>query len=63
MLLALILGTIAFRLRQLRGEIFALLTLAIPFILAAVVRLSRTIDGGQGVGIPVPSYPDMISPF
>jgi branched-chain amino acid transport system permease protein len=63
MLLALILGTIAFRLRQLRGEIFALLTLAIPFILAAVVRLSRTIDGGQGVGIPVPSYPDMIGPF
>jgi len=63
MLLGLILGTIAFRLRKLRGEIFALLTLAIPFILVAVVRLSRTIDGGQGVGIPVPSYPDFLRPF
>lgn len=63
MLLGLFLGTIAFRLRKLRGEIFALLTLAIPFILAAVVRLSRTIDGGQGVGIPVPSYPDVLRAF
>ena len=63
MLLGLILGTIAFRLRKLRGEIFALLTLAIPFILAAVVRLTRAIDGGQGVGIPVPSFPDFLRPF
>lgn len=63
MMLALVLGIIAFRLRKLRGEIFALLTLAIPFILVSVVRLSSTIDGGQGVGIPVPSYPDFLSPF
>ncbi len=62
-LLALGLGFVAFRLRSLRGEIFALLTLAIPFILAAVARLSPAIDGGQGIVIPVPSYPDFLSPF
>ena len=32
--LALVIGALAFRLRSLRGEIFALLTLAVPFILA-----------------------------
>ncbi len=63
MALALFLGTIAFRLRKLRGEIFALLTLAIPFILSAIVRLNRGIDGGQGVNIPVPDYPDFLRPF
>src|SRR6185503_8153768 len=45
-LLALLVGAVAFRLSSLRGEIFALLTLAVPFILAGVARISRTIDGG-----------------
>lgn len=63
MLLALGIGTIAFRLRSLRGEIFALLTLAIPFILAAVVRLSDTIDGGQGIVVPVPEFPEFLGSF
>ncbi len=63
MLLALGIGTIAFRLRSLRGEIFALLTLAVPFILAAVVRLSDTIDGGQGIIVPVPDYPEFLGSF
>jgi branched-chain amino acid transport system permease protein len=63
MLLALGIGTIAFRLRSLRGEIFALLTLAVPFILAAVVRLSDRIDGGQGIIVPVPDYPDFLGSF
>ena len=63
MVLALFLGMIAFRLRSLRGEIFALLTLAVPFILAAIVRLSGAIDGGQGVGIPVPDFPELLRPF
>lgn len=63
MLLALAVGTIAFRLRSLRGEIFALLTLAVPFILAAVVRLSDTIDGGQGIIVPVPEYPEFLGSF
>ena len=63
MLLALGIGTIAFRLRSLRGEIFALLTLAVPFILAAVVRLVDAIDGGQGIVVPVPLFPEVVAPF
>ncbi|HWL49558.1 MAG TPA: ATP-binding cassette domain-containing protein, partial [Acidimicrobiia bacterium] len=63
MVLGLAIGTIAFRLRSLRGEIFALLTLAIPFILASVARLSKAIDGGQGIVIPVPEAPAFLSQF
>ncbi|HJR87169.1 MAG TPA: ATP-binding cassette domain-containing protein, partial [Acidimicrobiia bacterium] len=63
LVLALVIGTIAFRLRSLRGEIFALLTLAIPFILAAIARVTDSIDGGQGIILPVPDYPDFFGPF
>lgn len=63
MALALAVGTVAFRLRSLRGEIFALLTLALPFILAAVARLSDVVDGGQGVILPVPKLPGFLSSF
>jgi ABC-type branched-subunit amino acid transport system ATPase component/ABC-type branched-subunit amino acid transport system permease subunit len=50
-------GGLAFRLRSLRGEIFALLTLAVPFILAALARINSTIDGGQGIILTVPPFP------
>lgn len=63
LILALAVGTVAFRLRSLRGEIFALLTLAVPFILAAGARISNRIDGGQGVIIPVPEYPGFLGSF
>jgi branched-chain amino acid transport system permease protein len=63
MLLGLAVGALAFRLRSLKGEIFALLTLAVPFILAAIVRLSDTIDGGQGIVVPVPGFPEPLAPF
>ncbi|HEU4749918.1 MAG TPA: branched-chain amino acid ABC transporter ATP-binding protein/permease [Acidimicrobiia bacterium] len=63
LILALFIGTIAFRLRSLRGEVFALLTLAIPFILAAVARVTDAIDGGQGIILPVPGYPGFLGPF
>ena len=63
MVLALIVGMVAFRLRSLRGEIFALLTLALPFILLAVARLSDAIDGGQGVIVPVPPVPSFLPTF
>jgi branched-chain amino acid transport system permease protein len=53
-LLALAIGAVAFRLRSLRGEIFALLTLAVPFIIAPLVRVSPALDGGQGVVVPIP---------
>jgi branched-chain amino acid transport system permease protein len=62
-LLALAIGGLAFRLRSLRGEIFALLTLAVPFILGALARTSRAIDGGQGIPLPVPSFPAQIGLF
>ena len=63
MLLGLGIGALAFRLSSLKGEIFALLTLAFPFILAGIVRLSDAIDGGQGVVVPVPSFPELLAPF
>jgi branched-chain amino acid transport system permease protein len=62
-LLALAIGGLAFRLRSLRGEIFALLTLAVPFILGALARTSRAIDGGQGIPLPVPAFPGQIGLF
>ena len=63
LVLALFIGTIAFRLRSLRGEVFALLTLAIPFILSAIARVTDAIDGGQGIILPVPAYPEFLGPF
>jgi branched-chain amino acid transport system permease protein len=63
LILAAVIGLLAFRLRSFRGEIFALLTLAVPFILAAVARVNSAIDGGQGVIVPVPTVPDFIGGF
>ncbi len=63
MLLGLGIGALAFRLSSLKGEIFALLTLAFPFILAGIVRLFDVIDGGQGVVVPVPVFPEYLGPF
>jgi branched-chain amino acid transport system permease protein len=62
-ILALAIGALAFRLRSLRGEIFALLTLAVPFILAALARIVPAIDGGQGIIVPTPDVPDFIGGF
>jgi branched-chain amino acid transport system permease protein len=61
--LAFVIGAVAFRLRSLRGEIFALLTLSIPFILAAIARLDQDIDGGQGTTLPTPRTPHWIGDF
>ncbi|MET7392619.1 branched-chain amino acid ABC transporter ATP-binding protein/permease [Dactylosporangium sp. NPDC005572] len=62
-LLALGIGAVAFRLGSLRGEIFALLTLAVPFILAAFARINRAVDGGQGTTLPLPEYPGFLGTF
>lgn len=62
-LLALGVGAVAFRLGSLRGEIFALLTLAVPFILAAFARINRSIDGGQGATVPIPELADTFGSF
>jgi branched-chain amino acid transport system permease protein len=56
-LLALGIGAVAFRLGSLRGEIFALLTLAVPFILSALARINSDIDGGQGTIVTPPEAP------
>jgi branched-chain amino acid transport system permease protein len=61
--LAALVGGLAFRLRSFRGEIFALLTLAVPFILSSLARLDESIDGGQGIIVPVPDFPEGIGRF
>ncbi|PYN95153.1 MAG: branched-chain amino acid ABC transporter permease [Candidatus Rokuibacteriota bacterium] len=51
-------GLVVFRVRGVRGELFALLTLAITFVLATIV-LNTPIDGGPGVflaAVPVPAW-------
>src|SRR5205814_9805999 len=56
-LLALGIGAIVFRLRRLRGELFALLTLAVTFVVATVI-LNTPIDGGGGIfmsAVPLPA--------
>lgn len=59
-------GAIAFRLRRLRGELFALLTLAFTFVIATIV-LNTPIDGGPGVylsGVAIPKlFPSPSSTF
>ena len=60
---ALAIGWLAFRLRSLRGEIFALLTLAVPFMLAPLARVSPLIDGGQGVRVPIPEQTELVGGF
>jgi len=58
-LTGLLLGLVVFRVRRLTGEIFALTTLAIAFVLASVARLSTLIDGGTGIfmtGTPLPEF-------
>ena len=55
-LLGLALGAVVFRVRAVRGELFALLTLAVTFVVATLV-LNTRIDGGPGIslaGVAVP---------
>ena len=50
-------GAVAFRVRGVRGELFALLTLAVTFVVATIVG-NTPIDGGPGVylnAVPVPA--------
>ncbi len=50
------LGAVVFRVKGVRGELFALLTLAITFVIGTIV-VNTPIDGGNGVplsGVPVP---------
>jgi branched-chain amino acid transport system permease protein len=56
-------GALAFRLGSLRGEIFALLTLAVTFTLSSVAQISTWVDGGQGIALPVPDHPAWLGDF
>jgi branched-chain amino acid transport system permease protein len=56
-LLGIGIGAVVFRLRRLRGELFALLTLAVTFVIATII-LNTPIDGGAGVfmsAVPMPN--------
>jgi branched-chain amino acid transport system permease protein len=49
-------GSVVFRVKGIRGEVFALLTLAVTFVLGTVI-VNTPIDGGNGVSlasVPVP---------
>lgn len=56
-------GFVVFRLRKLRGELFALLTLAVALVTAAVVRNVDVIDGGYGVPLGKVPYPEFLGDF
>lgn len=56
-LFGMLLGSVVFRVKSVRGELFALLTLAVTFIVGTVV-LNTRIDGGPGIylnAVPVPA--------
>ncbi len=55
-LLGVAVGAVVFRVKGIRGEVFALLTLAVTFVLGTVI-VNTPIDGGNGVSlasVPVP---------
>jgi branched-chain amino acid transport system permease protein len=54
--LGVVVGAVVFRVKGIRGEVFALLTLAVTFVLGTVI-VNTPIDGGNGVslaGVAVP---------
>ncbi|HVF64119.1 MAG TPA: branched-chain amino acid ABC transporter ATP-binding protein/permease [Casimicrobiaceae bacterium] len=55
-LLGVALGAVVFRVKRVRGELFALLTLAVTFVLATIV-LNTPIDGGPGVYLSTVAIP------
>lgn len=62
-ILGLFIGLVVFRLRKLRGEIFALMTLAVAFVMGALARVSSSIDGGQGIPLSGIELPEMLGDF
>jgi len=57
-LLGLSIGAVVFRVRHVRGELFALLTLATTFVLSTIV-LNTPIDGGPGVYLSSVAVPKL----
>ena len=56
MVLGVALGAIVFRVKGVRGELFALLTLAITFVIGTIV-VNTPLDGGNGVSLTAVAVP------
>ena len=54
--LGVVVGAIVFRVKGIRGEVFALLTLAVTFVLGTVI-VNTPIDGGNGVSLASVAVP------
>ncbi len=57
-ILGVLLGAVVFRVKAVRGELFALLTLAVTFVVATIIINTR-IDGGPGVYLMSVSVPKL----
>ncbi len=57
-ILGVLLGAVVFRVKAVRGELFALLTLAVTFVVATIIINTR-IDGGPGVYLMAVSVPKL----
>ncbi|MFI5444486.1 branched-chain amino acid ABC transporter ATP-binding protein/permease [Polaromonas sp. UC242_47] len=57
-LLGMALGAVVFRVKSVRGELFALLTLAITFVVGTIV-LNTRIDGGPGIYLNAVAVPPL----
>ena len=56
--LGLAVGAVVFRVKGVRGEVFALLTLAVTFVLGTIV-VNTPIDGGNGVSLAAVDIPKL----
>ncbi|MBL8358997.1 MAG: branched-chain amino acid ABC transporter ATP-binding protein/permease [Rubrivivax sp.] len=56
--LGVVVGAIVFRVKGIRGEVFALLTLAVTFVLGTVI-VNTPIDGGNGVSLAAAEVPKL----
>jgi branched-chain amino acid transport system permease protein len=56
--LGVVVGAIVFRVKGIRGEVFALLTLAVTFVLGTVI-VNTPIDGGNGVSLAAVAVPKL----
>jgi len=54
--LGVVVGAIVFRVKGIRGEVFALLTLAVTFVLGTII-VNTPIDGGNGVSLAGAAIP------
>ena len=57
-LLGVALGAVVFRVKAVRGEVFALLTLAITFVIGTIV-VNTPLDGGNGVSLAGAAVPKL----